>query len=202
MAGSKLLHLCGVCAYKANTFSTADVTNSFLRKSFQLLWVLLGWPVLQIFSHTQLQNPLLFTCIIGAHRGINRDCDPIFLGNIQTCCGREFLSGSIYKLNRQHRHMGGKEIQKHREVSWLGKAMEHVRGRDEHGTLISWGLKTFLSSTKWVLGDRGFFFLRASQNASTGSVVHRGSRFREQNNGRDATCSVLFFLTSWGMATA
>lgn len=73
--------------------------------------------MLLIFSHTQLQNPLLFTCIIGARRDMNRDCDPIFLGNRQTCCGREFLSESFYKLNRQHGHMGGKENQKHREVN-------------------------------------------------------------------------------------
>lgn len=102
---------------------------------YQLLWAL-EWLILPI-PLSQLHNPLLFTCITGARRGMDWDGDLIFLGNIETCCGKEFLSDSTYKLSRQHRHMGGRENHKHREVNWLGKATELVKGRVEHQTLLS-----------------------------------------------------------------
>lgn len=101
----------------------------------QLLWAL-GWLTLPI-PLSQLHNLLLFICITGARRGMVWVGDLIFLGNIQACCGKEFLSESTYKLSRQHRHMGGRENHKHREVNWLGKATKHVRGRVEHQTSLS-----------------------------------------------------------------
>lgn len=130
---------------------------------------------------------------------MNWDCDPIFPGNIQTCCGREFLSESTCNPNRKHRHMGRRENQKHREVNWLGKATEHVRGRDEHWPLLSWRLKTFLSSTNEFLDST---FLLVSQNTSTESVVHEqvGLEIRTMGKTLCILSSSFWHLGAWPQA--
>lgn len=137
------------------------------REHCQLLWAL-EWLTLPI-SLSQLHNPFLFTCVTGARRGVDWDGDLIFLGNIQACCGKEFLSDSTYKLSRQHRHMGGGENHKHR--GQLAKKSHWACQRQSWAPNFAFlGTKTSLCSTKWVLDS---IFSLISQCAPTESVLYR-----------------------------